>query len=381
MHENTRGVTRAANVGYVPLPGGGMALLHPDKLRLSVFNRTARLLWRSLRVESPFSLPHILVSRYGLPLEAAQRDVDAILSQWIEQGLVVVRSDDPNPAFDAPVAEITGINPCGKTELYRFANLVVALNAELSVLDWIAPLLSHLRVVGLEPDLSCSIGRTGADRHFIAVDGCVAVDGVEQHVVIGAFYQTVIGKLHPGAQWRAFMHAAAVARDNAVAIFAAPSGYGKSTLTACLVARGYEYFSDDIVPLMSQGDAVAPFPLPSSVKPGSARVLSHYYPTLDGGEASKLQYLVHETSFSARPAPARALIFPRYVAGAPTRFRPLSVTDAIARLLADRVYLGYPIEPAAVRGFVDWLGRIPRHELIYSEIEEAERCLSQALAS
>jgi hypothetical protein len=132
---------------------------------------------------------------------------------------------------------------------------------------------------------------------------------------------------------------------------------------------------------MSQGDAVAPFPLPSSVKPGSARVLSHYYPTLNGGEASKLQYLVHQTPFSARPAPARALIFPRYASGAPTRFDSLSVTDAITRLLSDRVYLGYPLEPAAVRGFVDWLGRVRRYELIYSEIEEAERCVSQALGT
>ena len=379
--DDRRSVVQAANVVYLALPGGGMALLHQDRRRLSAYNRPARLLWRSLGAGGSACLPHILVARYGLPLEAAQRDVDAILSQWIEQGLVVAGGGDPSPAFDASPAEIPHISPREKTQLYRFANLVVALSADASVLGRIAPLLSHLRVAGVKPDLSCVIGRTSADRLFIAVDGRMAVDDVEEHVVVGAFYQTVIEKLHPGAQWRAFMHAAAVARDNAAAIFAAPSGSGKSTLTASLVVRGYEYFSDDIVPLMSQGDAVAPFPLPSSVKPGSAPVLSRYYPNLDGGEASELQYLVHETSFSARLALARALIFPRYVSGAPTRFEQLSVTDALTRLLSDRVYLGYPIEPAAVRGFVDWLGRVRRYELIYSEITEADRCVSQALAS
>jgi hypothetical protein len=360
-----------------------MVLLHPDRRRLSVYNQPARLLWRSLRAGDAACLPHILVSRYGLPLEAAQRDVDAILAQWIEQGLVVVGDDRPRPAIETPTAEITDISPSKKTEAYRFANLVVALSAQASLLGRIAPLLAHLRIADAKPnpcpDLACVIGQTGADRYFIAVDGRVTVDDVEEHVVIGAFHQTVIERLYPGAQWRAFMHAAAVARDNAVAIFAAPSGSGKSTLTASLVARGYDYFSDDMVPLMAQGDAVAPFPLPTSVKPGAARVLSRCYPSLDGFEASKLQYLFHATPFAARPAPARALIFPRYVRGAPTRFESLSVTEALTRLMSDRVYLGYPIEPAAVRGFALWLGRVGRYELVYSDIEEADRCVSQAL--
>lgn len=370
---------RVGNVAYLALPGGGMALLHRESGRLSVYNRPARLLWRSLRAGDAACLPHILVSRYGLPLEAAQRDVGAILSQWIGQGLVIAGDDHgASPAVDAPARELAEIVPREATELYRFSNLVVGLSAEASVLGRIAPLLTHLRVADAEPGLDCVIGSAGADRYFLTVDGRVAVEDVEEHVVVGAFHQQIIEKLHPGARWRAFMHAAAVARDGAVAIFAAPSGSGKSTLTASLVARGYNYFSDNVVPLMAQGDAVAPFPLPSSVKPGAARVLARHYPTLDG-EARGLQYLVHATPFSAPPAAARALIFPRYVSGAPTRFEPLNVTDAMTRLLSDRVYLGYPLEAEAVRGFVDWLGRVGRHELVYSDVEEADACVSRAL--
>ena len=79
-------------------------------------------------------LPHILVARYGLPLEAAQRDADAILSQWIEQGLVVAGGGDPSPAFDASPAEIPHISPREKTQLYRFASLVVGLSADASII-------------------------------------------------------------------------------------------------------------------------------------------------------------------------------------------------------------------------------------------------------
>jgi hypothetical protein len=360
-----------------------MVLFHPDRGRLFLFNHSAHLLWRALRVIDATRLTDVLVSRYGLPPQIAERDARAIVSQWVDNGLANFgdgRHDDSS-GRDAPASEPSDVSPRGKMAFYRFASFVVGLSADASIDMAVAPLIAHLQIADAEPDMICVVGRSGADRRFLAVDGRVAVDDAEDNFVIGAFFQAVLERLHPGAQWRAFMHAAAVARNGKVAIFPAPSGSGKSTLTAYLVSRGYEYFSDDLVPLLTQGDTVAPFPLPTSVKPGAASVLARYYPTLNGGERSEPQYLIHDMSFSRRPAQARALIFPRYLPGAPTRFEPLSVTDAMARLLGDRIYLGYPLVLAAVRGFVDWLGRVRRHELIYSDIEEAERCVSQALTT
>jgi len=374
---------RASGVWGVTLPGGGAVLSHPDRGRLFLLNHPAHLLWRALRVIDAARLTDVLVSRYGLPLEIAERDVSAIVSQWIDNGLAIFADGrhDNSSGRDMPASEPPAVGARGKISFYRFASLVVGLSADSSFHVAIAPLIAHLQIADAKPDMICVIGQSRADRRFLAVDGRVAVDDAEDNVVIGAFFQAVLERLHPGAQWRAFMHAAAVARNGVVAIFPAPAGNGKSTLSAYLVARGYQYFSDDVVPLLMEGDAVAPFPLPTSVKPGSASVLARHYLALNGGERSEPQYLVHDTSFSARPAQARALIFPRYLPGAPTRFEPLSVTDAMARLLSDRLYLGYPIEPAAVRGFADWLGRVRRYELIYSEIEEAERCVSQALTT
>jgi len=134
------------------------------------------------------------------------------------------------------------------------------------------------------------------------------------------------------------MHAGAVAKNDAVAILAAPSGSGKSTLTAYLVTRGLEYLSDDIVPLRADDNAIVPFPMPIGVKPGAAPVLAPFYPSLDAAASHGSQYLVRNTDFLAPARPAKALIFPRWIAGAATRFEPLSVQQALERLLADRIY-------------------------------------------
>jgi hypothetical protein len=257
--------------------------------------------------------------------------------------------------------------------------LVFSVSADASIEAVITPLLSHLRIDAGASDVVCVMGASGAGRGFLVVDGRIVIDGVEEHIVVGAFYKVILERMHPAAQWRAMMHAGAVAKNGVAAIVPAPSGSGKSTLTAYLVARGYDYLSDDLVPLLAQDDAVAPFPLPISVKPGAAPVLAPFYPALDGDARGGTQFLVQDTSFLAPARPAKALVFPRYVRGAPTRFQSLSVQEALARLLSDRVYLGYPIEDAALRGFIGWLRRVGRYELIYCDLEEAEHCISRAL--
>ena len=46
-----------------------------------------------------------------------------------------------------------------------------------------------------------------------------------------------------------FLHAAAVAMGNRVALLPAPSGTGKSTLTVGLLERGFDYLSDELAPI------------------------------------------------------------------------------------------------------------------------------------
>lgn len=132
-----------------------------------------------------------------------------------------------------------------------------------------------------------------------------------------------------------FFHAGAVALGGRGFLFPAASGSGKSTLVAGLVAAGFEYISDDIVPVDPAGLAVLPFPKCIGVKPGARRALSSLYPQLwretpryrvDGELVSYLA--PPERAWPAAPAPVRFVILPKYVRGAQTtlvRARPSEV--------------------------------------------------------
>jgi hypothetical protein len=381
MRDEASAVRVAPGASLHVLPSGGMSLIHPDRRRIFVFNHSAHLLWRALRLGAGVCLPHILVSRYGIPLAVAERDVEAIVAHWIANGLAVVSDPigEDDPAGIALPSDASGVCPRGEPRLFRIGTLVFSVSADAPIEAAITPLFSHLCIDAGVPDVVCAMGASGAGQGSLVIDGRVVIDGVEEHMVLGAFYQAILERLHPGARWRAMMHAGAVAKNGVAAIVPSPSGSGKSTLTAYLVARGYDYLSDDLVPLLAQDDAVAPFPLPISVKPGAAPILAPFYPALDGDARGGTQFLVQNTSFLAPTRRAKALVFPRYVRGAPTRFQSLSVQEAFVRLLSDRVYLGCPIEDAALRGFIGWLRRVGRYELNYCDLEEAEHCVSRAL--
>jgi hypothetical protein len=57
----------------------------------------------------------------------------------------------------------------------------------------------------------------------------------------------------------------------------------------------------------------------------------------------------------------------------------LTVQEALARLLNDRIFLGSPLEQTALRKFIDWLRNVNRYELVYCDLEEAELCIARAL--
>ena len=219
---------------------------------------------------------------------------------------------------------------------FALDTLIFCVSADPSVASMITALFSHLRIEIGAPDV---VWVAGPD--FLVVDGRIIIDGVEGHVVIGGLYKTIY-RLHPTAQWGAMIHAGAAAKMGGSHFFGTielwqehPHGLSRP--------RGYEYLSDDLVPLMAHGGGVAPFPLPISVKPGSAPVPAPFYAALVGYLKGQTQFIIQHTSFIGPARLAKALVFPRYICGASTRFASLSVQEALARLLRDRIYLGSPL--------------------------------------
>jgi hypothetical protein len=71
------------------------------------------------------------------------------------------------------------------------------------------------------------------------------------------------------------LHAAAAVRDGRAVVIAAPANTGKTTAVATLVARGWEFMTDETVRLSTDTNALTGLRKPLSIKPGGDRLVPH----------------------------------------------------------------------------------------------------------
>lgn len=69
-----------------------------------------------------------------------------------------------------------------------------------------------------------------------------------------------INNIYSGDWW--FLHGGAVRYKNSAILLLAGTGTGKSTLVCHLCSQGFEYMTDDIIPINKNSLAVVPFPKP-----------------------------------------------------------------------------------------------------------------------
>lgn len=135
-------------------------------------------------------------------------------------------------------------------------------------------------------------------------------------------------------------HAGAVACEGRGLILPAPSGGGKTTLVAGLVAAGFEYLSDEVAMIEPSDLSLLPFAKSLCVKAGGREVLMPLYPALAeviprrrfGGEPVWYLPLRGEIR-SSTPVRARYVVLPSYQPEATTALRPLRRSAALQRLL------------------------------------------------
>ncbi len=137
------------------------------------------------------------------------------------------------------------------------------------------------------------------------------------------------------------LHASAVRLAERVAVFPAASNSGKSTLAAGMVRAGLGYLTDEAVAVDLATGAVTAYPKPVSLDPGSWPLFADLEPHIEGetepfflNEWHLDPSSLHPDALRHHPATRIVLVaFPRYVAGGPTRFEPLSRAEGLLLLL------------------------------------------------
>ena len=136
------------------------------------------------------------------------------------------------------------------------------------------------------------------------------------------------------------LHAACVARRGSAVVLPGVAGAGKTTLTAWLVTRRFDYLTDELVFLREETMRVEAFRRPLHVKRRARAVLAPWvdFDAPDSVMRTPDGFLVSPTLLNPAAAPAAAeaslLLFPRYEEGAGLDLRPISPARAGLLLLA-----------------------------------------------
>jgi hypothetical protein len=187
--------------------------------------------------------------------------------------------------------------------------------------------------------------------------------------------QTVRG-LVQGSRRGLVLHAGAVGRRGGAVLLPGDAGAGKTTLTAWLVGRGFDYLTDELVFLRDRSLLCEPFRRALNVKQGDG-------PALDGivkfdTPAAALRtpqgYLVTPPRHRRGPASpfVQAVIFPRYEPGTGFSLLALSPGESALRLMSALVNTRLRHD----RGFtaITYLARsCPAYSLSYGDVAQLER--------
>lgn len=369
---------------------GGLLLLDVHSNCLFAYNDTARFAWELIEAgRSVEDLEAEFARAWGIPSSRARADLGSILAQWRAQGLIAATEHRPATAECASGTAVDGYRATpakwASEWICTICGTAIAFAIE-SDLPTVRPYLSHLETPGAQPQTRLEI-RGGAPTEAVLIrDGVERIRTGDPSVLIGGMWHAILECIHPGVHWRALLHGAALARDGIGLALAGPSGSGKTTLAAGLVSRGFDYLSDDAVPISEPNGAIVPWPLPLSIKPGSMELLKSRFPELGNAAAHSKKgtearlLVLADNAWDASPVKLRTLIFPRFIAGAAPGQRRLSPFEAVQNLLTDRVWLGYPITEARVKSFLDWLDDTPAYAISYGTLDDAVQLVERVIA-
>lgn len=137
------------------------------------------------------------------------------------------------------------------------------------------------------------------------------------------------------------LHAAVVERDGLAAILPAPPGFGKSTLCAGLISRGWRLLSDELT-LISPGElSITPLCRPVSLKNRSLSVIKAFAPSAEFGDVTSdtakgavchMKVPKQHLDRISECATPGWVIFPKYVKDAPARLTPRSRASSMLEL-------------------------------------------------
>jgi hypothetical protein len=219
-----------------------------------------------------------------------------------------------------------------------------------------------------------------ADSWAIRINGSEFLSGLHgQQIGLGLLH-AARALLYAEAKYDIAFHAAMVAGRDKGIMLCAPRESGKSTLTAYLIARGFDLLADEPTLLHLDTASASPLPFPLSLKEGSWDVLGHEWPQLAGApvhlrsDGMKIR-LLHPPRLPVLPQRLTHIVFPEYspsAAGCVERFSPLR---SLSFLNEGGMLLASQLKRDTFEAFLRLIMNTPAYAIQYASLEMAEQMI------
>lgn len=185
----------------------------------------------------------------------------------------------------------------------------------------------------LELQPSCIIKRvqitpTG-DGYFMQAGETVQETIREELWLLQAVKYEVVTGLIAARSDLLWFHAGAVVNDQGAIVVAGPGGSGKSTLVTHLYNQGWDYLSDDVIPLDLTTGKILPFPQTPRVRQNTGELV----PSDRLAEVPKVEVILERDRVCWEAVEVRAIVFAKYDPDTSAQISPCSPGTSALELL------------------------------------------------
>ncbi len=263
------------------------------------------------------------------------------------------------------------------SKVYAFGDINIQINyASEKVLQLIHPYLHHA--------LADSLVSTNAVFDIFNDDGLLylfknksfigSYETTNFHFLQGKFAMELVTSIYNNSEsdWLATFHASTVCNDKEAIMIIGDSGNGKSTLSAVLMAHGFDLLADDFTPMLAENQHVYRFPAAISIKKGAFNVIETLFddfrviePQISSSKHTVVKYLPPSTPFksSHKHFECHKLVMVKYSSDAESQLRECPPEKFLQTFIPDS---WISPQPNHSKQFLNWLKDLKFYELTYN---------------
>lgn len=350
------------------------------------FNSSGAFIWLAIQEgQSLRSIVAELKSALHVSGEVAAQYVEGALADWKERGLIAApqgKTKATPPQEKRPDCPASRVSGYAVERCYRLldSRLRIRFTAD-EQLALVHPILAHLADRDEQQGDHVIDIIESEDGIFLYLDGegCLSCQCRQQlaPLVKGLIWSTAINS----QEFFIALHAGVVCGQAGAILLPGHSGSGKSTLTTLLAHSGLLYFSDEFALLRDSDLHVLPVPLSFCIKSTGLDTLATRFPALaqlpvhtrfDGKQVVYLPPPTESLPPRGAASSVRAIVFPKYTAGAQTERRTLRTAESVRRLIEHCLVVHGALDVQRIETLINWMKLMDCRELIFGE---AEQCL------